>query len=237
MLTDAIGSKLRNDGAYRYEQENMFDYIFNKNGELVTGWCQDKDTQNWYYCGADGVIYEDRWGYIGNKWYYLGNEGIMYTNETGTHYGKYGIAKVDEEEFCFSTSGAIMTGWVDVDDDRRSEKWHYFGTSGAHVVNQWSRVNGKWYYLGSTGEMVTGFLKRTGSGNSYTYEAVAAPETAASGVAYYYLNTKDGAMTTGALTLYAEDGKTVDREYYFNSDGEMVTEEVHYITRGGARTY
>lgn len=237
MITDAIGPKLRNDGDYRYEQENMFNYIFDKNGALVTGWCQDKDTQNWYYCGTDGVIYENRWGYIGNRWYYLGNEGVMYNNETGTHYGKYGIAEVDGEEFCFSTSGAIMTGWVDVDDDRRSEKWHYFGTNGAHVVNRWSRVNGKWYYLGNTGEMVTGFLKRTGSGNVYTYEAIAAPETAASGVAYYYLNTKDGAMTTGALTLYAADGRTVDREYYFNEDGEMITEEVRYITRGGARTY
>lgn len=237
MLTDAVGPKLRNNGEYRYEQDNMFDYIYNKDGVLVTGWCQDKDTTDWYYCGADGVIYEDRWGYIGNKWYYLGKDGIMYDNETGKHYGKYGIAEVDGDEFCFSSSGAIMTGWVDVDDDRRVEKWHYFGTNGAHVVDKWSRVNGKWYYLGKTGEMVTGFLKRTGSGNAYVYEEISAPEAAASGVAYYYLNPKGGAMITGPLTLYAEDGRTVDREYYFDEDGVMVTEQVQYTTRGGARTY
>lgn len=237
MITDAIGSHLRNNADYRYEQDNMFDYIYDKGGRLVTGWCQDKDTKNWYYCREDGVIYENRWGYINNKWYYLGNEGVMYTNETGTHYGKYGIAEVDGDEFCFSSSGAIMTGWVDIDDDRRSEKWHYFGTDGAHVKNQWKKLNGKWYYLGTTGEMVTGFLKRTGNEKSYAYEVVAAPGAAESGVAYYYLSTKDGVMTTGALTLYAADGKTVEREYYFNSDGEMVTEEVYYITQKGSRVY
>lgn len=200
------------------------------------GWYQDKDTKNWYYCNMDGVLYENRWAYIGNNWYYLGNNGIMYTNETGTSYGKYGITEVNGEEFCFSASGAIMRGWVDVDDDRRSEKWHYFGTDGAHVVNRWSRVNGKWYFLGNTGELVTGFLKRSGSGN-YSYEAVSLPEAAASGIAYYYLNPKDGVMLTGALTLYEADGKTVAGEYYFDGDGEMVTEEVRYITKNGLRIY
>lgn len=237
MVTDVIGAKLRDNGDYRYEQDNMFDYIYNKDGVLVTGWYQDRETNDWYYCDPDGIMYENRWGYIGNRWYYLGNDGIMYDNETGTHYGKYGIAEVDGDEFCFSTNGAIMTGWVDVDDDRRIEKWHYFGTSGAHVKNQWGRINGKWYYLGPTGEMVTGFLKRTKNEKNYTYEAISLPEPAADGVAYYYLNTKGGAMLTGALTLYAADGKTIDSEYYFNVDGEMVTEEVHYVTRSGVRTY
>lgn len=236
MLTNAIGTEIRDNNDYLYEQESIFNYIFTRSGTLQKGWYQDRDTKNWYYCDADGILYENRWAYVRNNWYYLGDDGIMYTNETGTSYGKYGIAEVNGEEFCFSASGEIMRGWVDVDDDRRSEKWHYFGTEGAHVVNRWSRVNGKWYFLGNTGEMVTGFLKRSGSGD-YSYEAVSLPEAAASGIAYYYLSSKDGVMYTGALTLYETDGKTVTGEYYFDGDGEMVTEEVRYTTRNGLRTY
>jgi len=236
LLTDVIGATLRDNGDYRYEQDNMFDYIYDKEGKLITGWCQDRDTKDWYYCNEDGIMYENRWVYLGNQWYYLGEGGIMYTNETQKHFGKYGIAEVDGNEFCFTTSGTIKTGWVDLDDDRRSEKWHYFGTDGAHVVNRWSRINGKWYFLGNTGEMVTGFLKRSGTGD-YTYEEVSEPVAAGNGEAYYYLNPNNGDMVTGAFTLYGDDKKTILGEYYFDSDGEMITEEVRYVTKGGSRTY
>lgn len=236
MLTDAVGTELRKNSTYNNEQDNVFNYIYTKSGALQKGWYQDKDTKNWYYCDADGILYENRWVHLENKWYYLGNDGIMYTNETGTHYGKYGIADVNGEEFCFQTNGAIKTGWVDVDDDRKSEKWHYFGTNGAHVVNQWSRENGKWYYLGTAGEMATGFLKRSGNGN-YSYAAVSEPEAVTADTVYYYLNPKDGVMLTGALTLYEADGRTVKAEYYFDGDGEMITEEVRYAVKNGVRTY
>jgi len=236
MLTDAIGTELRNSNDYNNEQENVFHYIYTKSGALQKGWYQDKDTKNWYYCDAEGVLYEDRWAYVDYKWYYLGNDGIMYTNETGTHYGKYGIAKVDGDEFCFQSSGAIKTGWVDVDDNKKSEKWHYFGTNGVHVINRWSKVNGKWYFLGSTGEMVTGFLKRSGNG-TYSYAAVSEPEAVTADTAYYYLKPKDGVMLTGELSLYEADGKTVKAEYYFDGDGIMITDEVRYTGRSGVRTY
>ena len=51
-------------------------------------------------------------------------------------------------QLCYITTwGAMMTGWVFVDDH-----WYYMDQWGA-MMTGWVSVNGHWYYLNASGKL------------------------------------------------------------------------------------
>ena len=137
---------LRTNGKYTI---GGYQYYFNSNGVMVTGW--KKISGVWYYFdpGADdgyptGAMIVNGWITDDGARYYLGSSGAMYT---GSHV-------ISGKTFYFSGSGAMLTGWR-TDGPRR----YYYrtvndeGATGAMAANEWMLIGNDWYYFYSDGRM------------------------------------------------------------------------------------
>lgn len=56
---------------------------------------------------------------------------------------------IDGSEYAFDTEGKMVTGWLTL-----GTNWHYFGSTGAMIKNDWRQDAGLWFYLGENGAMV-----------------------------------------------------------------------------------
>lgn len=164
---------------YSWEKRNGYWYLFDKNGNMVTGFAtvdgatyyMDSNGKMltgwveisgfWYYFEGSGAM-KTGWKQIGGSWYYLDPDGKMlkdWQKIGGVWYflGQSGIMRTGWQQignvtYYFTSSGAMATGWKQIDGS-----WYYFEGSGA-MKTGWLYAGGKWYYLNSNGTMATGWV-------------------------------------------------------------------------------
>ena len=93
-------------------------YLFNSNGEMLTGW--QKVGDKWYYLNPDGDM-KTGWFQDKNVWYYLNPDGSM----------AIGWINVNNVHYCMGSNGAMLTGWQEV-----GGQWYYFYPDGHKAVNE-----------------------------------------------------------------------------------------------------
>lgn len=151
--------RLSANGGYiksRFQQLDGAWYMFDQNGNMVTGWYNLPGTHKWYYLQADGKAVISDWVFD-NGWYYIGADGLMVT---GWH-------KVDGIWYYF-LSGRMSVGWTRI-VEKGETHWYYFNSDGSMRTSQWVNDNGKRYYLDKDGRMLSG-CTATIDGASYTFE-------------------------------------------------------------------
>ena len=116
--------------------ENVY-YIFDGEGRMLTGWVNpsdytssgrddlsSKDVSSLKYykesgSAADGWLLLSAPDDTEEDWYYF-KEGKAYTSDyKTTEVGEYGMAKIQSEIYCFDEEGRMVTGLIELDDDRR----------------------------------------------------------------------------------------------------------------------
>ena len=126
-------------------------YCFKDSGALLTGWKQFfmGSESIWMYFTSNGMV--TGWKKIGGSWYFFedgSNDlplGVMYQSDT---YGSYASAIINNEEFAFKSSGAMVTGWVHYTDDYGNYLgWAYYTSSGARAQSGYMVRNGRTYYF------------------------------------------------------------------------------------------
>lgn len=111
-------------------------YIFDEDGRMLTGWVNpddytssgigdlsDEDTAKLLFF-EDGGNAAEGWHYMSapdgsdDYWYYF-KGGRAYSPEYKTTVvGEYGMAKINNETYCFDEEGRLVTGLIQVDDGR-----------------------------------------------------------------------------------------------------------------------
>lgn len=213
------------NGRMVYDTEKKIDgavYIFDHEGRMLTGWV---NPDNYTSSGRDDLTEEnvsrlmfvkdngaaaEGWQYLAapdaseDHWYYF-KEGRAYTaSYKTTEAGAYGILKVQGEYYCFNKDGQMVTGLVEVEDDR------YFYFDEDNGVMRTGRVNVRddnydnqeFYFatsgsIGERGEGVTG--------------------------------VKDGRLYENGMLVAADDGMKYEKvtvggeDYLVNEQGKVKT--------------
>ena len=184
------------DGIYSAKDDETTKYLFDENGYMQTGWYFDNDnvaagwSGDWYYCDEHGVV-QTGWLKSGDTWYYLDEDFYyMYT----------GRCTIDEVDYYFTSTGAMITGWYNRDPASTYGKWCYANADGS-LYDGWLSYNGSWYYIDN------GYMKQ----NSYVYKYQATDGTisyewssGAEIVEKYYVG-RDGVMIDGWYYTEYED--------------------------------
>ena len=154
-------------------------YYFDSDGVMQTGWVDD-DT---YYTGSDGAM-RTGWQYLQDPedkdsfddktvpfeddedkhWYYFQSSGKKYVPNISS--GDYKLYKIDGVYYCFSETGAMQTGWVNMGDkaDGSFENYRFFQENGKVQTGWYSSTppedndldmdlgnEVEWYYFSSSG--------------------------------------------------------------------------------------
>lgn len=178
-------------------------YCFDKDGKYVVNtWVHlaIEQTDCWFYFGADGKGYADKWLKSGNNWYYFDNEYSMLSGVNdvfigGTYYD------FDKNGACKNPDGRRSSGWHKTD-----KGWCFYNTQG-YLCKGWQRINNEWYLFDNkTGIMRTGYLEINGK--------------------YYYLRDS-GVLQTGWFKLpggdfwfYAGSDGAVYKGQWLNQNGK-----------------
>ena len=119
-------------------------WIYIKDGKLVTGWFKDGGS-DWYYADVET-------GYLKTGWFQDGGSDWFYSDVI---------------------TGRLKTEWFNVgskwyysftkEDAARGNR------EGAMASNQWVETNGDWYYLSADGYMETSKWVRTGNDKPWSY--------------------------------------------------------------------
>lgn len=140
-------------------------YYVNEAGAMVTNaWKElpnddwDGSGTVWYYFTDSGKAVTDGLRTInGQKYYFEGNQ-----MQTGWH-------EVNGKKYYFKDSGAMATGWVQIDqeddyDNWSEPEWYYFSSSGQMSVSREQKIDGETYVFDDEGRMLTGWIDN----DSYT---------------------------------------------------------------------
>ncbi len=192
-------------------------YYLKSDGAMASGWMEQDG--NWYYMNPNsrsrgyGKVMTG-WQSIGGKRYCFNGDGVMLKN-------------VWQDGFYLTDSGAIATGWLELDGFRYYLEPNSRSKSYGKIVTGWQIIGGNWYYFDESGRMVTGAW-----------------------IEGYYLSA-DGSMATGLQTI---DGITYymnakgekqtgwqqvrGKWYYFDENGCALkgtwTEDGYYLTEDGS---
>lgn len=118
--------KVYKDGWKKIDNKN---YYFNSEGQMQTGWILD----DMYYIGSDGIM-KTGWQFLENpgdeynssksyspfdtdedkSWFYFAGNGKKYKPDTDGFVEK----RIDGKRYCFSETGAMQIGWVNMRGDR-----------------------------------------------------------------------------------------------------------------------
>lgn len=95
-------------------------YMFNAQGQMLTGWQQNR-MGIWFYMNKTSGEMQTGWLHDGNYWYYLNTtkddyEGCMVR----------GWWTLGDKKYYFNESGIMVTGWFQIDG-----KWYYFYPEGS----------------------------------------------------------------------------------------------------------
>ena len=153
-------------------------YYCDSDGVMQTGWVDD-DT---YYTGSDGAM-RTGWQYLQDPedkdsfddktvpfeddedkhWYYFQSSGKKYVPNISS--GDYKLYKIDGVYYCFSETGAMQTGWVNMGDkaDGSFENYRFFQENGKVQTGWYSSTppedndldmdlgnEVEWYYFSSS---------------------------------------------------------------------------------------
>ena len=220
---------------YEDENGNIYNYRFDDNGAMGTGWyysgyydSYEKEYVDgrWYYFDSAGRS-ASGWTKINNKWYffdpsayncpYLVQDGIVKARDGN---GEFGFYAVDE-------NGVMITGWynsyVYVDEDTGETvyagSWYYFDKNTGKAVSGWKQLDGKWYY----------FYQRYASSAPYMLSSTMQKILDETGTPNYYRFSESGVMITGwyntNVYVSPKTGKTYydGTWYYFGADGKAYT--------------
>ena len=181
-------------------------FAFDKDGDLVVGWYQDKKG-NWYYFDEDDVYpYGGGLWEVNGAYYAFDSDCIMLSGQW------YNAEYIDPSYWFYldANDGHAVTGW-----NKINGKWYYMESDGGLMLTGWQNVNGKWYYMSGSGAMVTGWNKV--SGKWYYMNGSGAMLTGWQKISgkWYYMNGS-GAMLTGWQKI---GGKW----YYMDRSGAMLT--------------
>lgn len=126
----------------------------NNSGTTNVGWLQLNNI--WYFFRPDGTQAKNTWIQWQGNWYFLDEMGEM----------KVGTITVNNRTYYLAGDGAMITGWVNLNDT-----YYYFDTTqgnnyGAMLTNSWIKYEGKYFYFDENGVMVTGWKQiPDGNGN------------------------------------------------------------------------
>ena len=132
-------------------------YIFKDTGAMVTGWYKYRG--DWYYLGANGSAYKDRWLFSGGNWYYFIRTGEMISDAENFEIDGKGY-DFDEDGVCLNPySGRKITGWYERTYDSGCYFWYdgdyawsYFDDSGKKICDTDNyEISGKGYDFDTLG--------------------------------------------------------------------------------------
>lgn len=173
-------------------------YLFDANGDIVTGWYTADDGKK-YYAGSDGVLLTG-WQTINGNKYYFGADCGMATSAT----------VIDGKTYYFNKDGLLEGGWSTAADGTK----HYIGTDGVAVTG-WQTIGGVRYYFNASGALVT--VPTAVDNKVYVFKSdgtlATGLFTAATGKKYYA--DANGIAQTGWQEL-------PNQSSYFGADGVMV---------------
>ena len=161
--------------------------IIFEEAEGKTGWEKHSDGK-WYYY-KDGSMYYG-WLTLGGKTYYL--------DET-YGYLHLGPARISNKYFIFGIDGAMLTGWVNYEDN-----WYYCTANGAETG--WTKIGKNWYYFNPSIENYNG---------PYMYY-----NTTIATDGYVYIVDDNGVMQTGWYKRNSSDGS---KWFYCDSKGHLLS--------------
>ena len=157
-------------------------WFYSQKGNTVKNdWVQINS--KWYYLGADGVMYADRFWESEGKHYYFNPDGTMaanqwveYSDSLWYYFGADGTQlrsqwlQLGSKWYYLGANGAMLTGSQVIDGKsyrfdssgmwlasawlQEGSNWYYFGSDGEMYISKWLNDGGKWYYFDTNGAML-----------------------------------------------------------------------------------
>lgn len=214
----------------KWKQINSKWYYFDELSRMQTGWI----LEDMYYIGSDGAMLtgwqeltpareqEDSSGPSGlggdngKKWYYFGTNGKKYVPNDGAEYGE---RKINGVRYAFDETGAMLTGWVDVNGGGSSSirDFKYYKADGTAVTGWYSEyppetltgntsdeVN--WYYFNTNG------VPKAAESSTYTSNDLIKINSKT------YLFNEKGNPVSGLRQVTRNNGEV--EYYYFGTDNQ-----------------
>lgn len=146
--------------------ENGVWYLLSdKTGEMLTGW--QKIDNKWYYLGSDGKMVSNGWISVDGSWYYCNPDGSLKTgwlldNNNWFYFNEDGVMQVGKiytgtSTYYLNTDpnkgvfGSMMTGWVNIPDDKNAEAWYYFNPGSGEILTGDQIIDGISYNFAPNG--------------------------------------------------------------------------------------
>lgn len=214
------------DGTERWLDETGF---------MVTdGWV--KQNGNYYYVDEDGVRLTNTWaelnppeqvkgsGDLGVFQYYFGNTGKMaddrFIERDGEQYyvgsdGKMQHGWLKENVYFADESGALVTGWQELDGPDGEKHQYYFGPNGKKTrasgeeLYRVREINDTEYCFDENGILQTGWID------------IGQKKDKGESTADWRYYDDDGAAASGRVIFNAADG--TQTSYYFRKNGSGMT--------------
>ena len=209
--------------AYGWITVDGYRYYLNDQGVLQSGWLQ-LGPDEYYLLNEehDGTFGAQLmgWEYV-DAWYYLDPtlKGALYYGWLNAPDGK--------TYFCNDTHdgwfGAMTTGWYA--DPANWDRYYYFSSSGAQVINDWVYKGGYWYFITSEGLLAYGLVDVDGITYSFETEhdgyfgSMKTGWVSADQETWYYFNDS-GYLAHGWFYVGGE-------WYYANDDGSLYSGWLH----------
>ncbi len=157
-------------------------WFYSQKGSTVKNdWVQISG--KWYYLGADGVMFADRFWENEGKHYYFNPDGtlaanqwVQYSDSLWYYFGADGAQlrsqwlQLGSKWYYLGANGAMLTGSQVIDGKsyrfdstgmwlasawlQEGSNWYYFGSDGEMYVSKWLNDGGKWYYFDTNGAML-----------------------------------------------------------------------------------
>ncbi len=209
------------DGYYSALDDEETAYMFDENGYMTTGWYFDNDyvgvatgsPGDWYYSDAHGVL-QKGWQKIDGTWYYFSEYGYyMYSN---------GWCTIDEVDYYFTSTGAMISGWYNINPASTYGTWLYANADGS-LYDGWLSYNGSWYYIDDGSMLQEAYIyKYQATDGTIGYQCYGYPSDAEL-VEKYYVG-EDGVMIDGWYYREYEDATGYKSNYWKYGHAGVVKE-------------
>ena len=195
-------------------------YFYDDKGVLKTGLFDYKGKT--YYANENGVL-QNEVQEINGKKYFFGRTSyymwkgwinswgsVIVTNENGEVYT--GLFDYNGKKYLADENGILQKGMIEVNG-----KKYIFDSNDYNAKTGWIEYKNKIYYANSEGQLNN--TDQTIDGVLYRFNEDCSLKSGWQGK-YYILD--DGSKATGWKTI-------IGKKYYFNSDGEMMGEDVKKV--------
>ncbi|MDO4731197.1 MAG: GH25 family lysozyme [Clostridia bacterium] len=130
-------------------EDNNINYYLSENGQMHTGWLEQKDHSSWLYFDSSGHMIKG-WTRIDNEWYFFSQtDGKMHK----------GWLKNSDGDYYFSDDGTMAAGWTYMYD---TQGWYYFDDSGKAIKGFHTIGNERYHFSNTDGRMTTGWYDENG---------------------------------------------------------------------------